>query len=108
MRFVIALCFVLLGAAAFISRPALGAPGCYYPNGDWAMNCSAPGAMPQGWQPSPEQLRQWQQARPHDPDTETIMGTFLGLAALLALIALMPRFDGSRSEDWLPERKKRR
>lgn len=88
---------VLLGIAA---RPASASPGCYYPNGDYAMNCTSPGTMPPGWKPPPEVRARWLAERPQEPETRVLLGTLLGLAAFFALIALMPRFDGSRDEDW--------
>lgn len=100
MRLVTALFVFMLLAPPL----ATAAPGCFYPNGDFAMNCGGPGTMPPGWRPSPETYRKWLASRPQPPQTDELLGAFLGIAALFALIALMPRFDGSRSEDWSRDR----
>ena len=87
MRFAI-LMFLLLSAA-----PALAAPTCEGRQGQ-AMRCGAPGAMPPGWR-APAAERQVAPADPREVEKAIAV-----LVLLFALIALLPEFDGSRSEDW--------
>ncbi len=56
--------------------------------------------MPVGWTPSAEQVRDWEMSRPPGPSTGDVLRVVLGIVLLLALIALLPEFDGSRSADW--------
>jgi len=83
---------------ALLATPALAAPTCQDRNGD-TIKCGAPGAMPVGWTLPPEES--WRLRLAH---TETPAGDVLkvaaGLALFFALIALMPRFDGRRDQDW--------
>ena len=88
---------LVLGLVLLVT-PALAAPTCQDRNGD-TIKCGAPGAMPVGWTLPPEQY--WRLRLVH---TETPAGDVLkvaaGLVLLFALIALMPRFDGRRDQDW--------
>jgi hypothetical protein len=88
-------------ALLLIAAPAQAAPTCLDGNGA-TIRCGVPGAMPVGWQPSPQQMAQWQQHRQPGPDAHHIFLVVLGLAAFFALFALLPRFDGARDEDWKP------
>jgi hypothetical protein len=78
---------------SLLATPVLAAPTCQDRNGD-TIKCGAPGAMPVGWKPSPQQLWDRQIARPPGPGLGELLGVFCGLALLFALIALMPDFDG--------------
>ena len=78
---------------------ALAAPTCLNKSGD-TVRCEAAGAMPVGWTPSPQQLLIWQKSRPPGPSTGDIVKVFCTVGLLLALIALMPEFDGTQAEDW--------
>ena len=88
----------LVLALALIAIPVHAAPTCQDRNGD-TIKCGAPGAMPVGWTLPPEES--WRLRLVH---TETPAGDVLkvvaALALFFALIALMPRFDGRRDEDW--------
>jgi hypothetical protein len=85
---VIALLTAVPGASA--------APTCVDRHGD-TIRCATPGAMPVGWTPSPQILWERQLAAPQAPDTGEIVKVLLGIALFLAMIALMPEFDGSRA-----------
>ena len=80
---------ILLGAPV-----AMAAPTCQDVKGD-TLRCGTPGAMPVGWSPSPEALWDRKLALPQGPDTNEVLKALGGIALLLALIALLPRFDGS-------------
>ncbi len=85
---------LLLGAPA-----AVAAPTCQDRNGEVA-RCGTPGAMPVGWTPSPQRLLDWQSTRPPGPSTGEVLEIFAVIALFLAMIALMPEFDGTRAADW--------
>jgi hypothetical protein len=91
---VIALVACLCGSA-----PALGAPICQNRLGD-LVHCDAPSAMPVGWTVSPRDFEARVLSHAPRPATGELVGVGVVLACLFAIIALMPRFDGSRSEDW--------
>lgn len=81
------------------SLPAGAAPICFNHAGD-TVHCDAPSAMPLGWQPSPEEHQAWLARQPPAPSPRMLLGTGLGLLAILALFGLMPEFDGRRDDDW--------
>ena len=56
--------------------------------------------MPVGWTLSPGQRLARQMAAPADKSANQLLKIFGGLGAFLALIALMPKFDGARDGDW--------
>jgi hypothetical protein len=87
----LAIAFVLL-----LATPALAAPTCEGQEGQ-AMRCGAPGAMPLGWT-APEENR-----RAPSADRRDVLEAAGLIVLLFALIALLPEFDGSRSEDWRPQ-----
>ncbi len=93
---IVALAFLLF------ALPAQAAPTCLDGKG-LTIRCGVPGAMPVGWQPSEAQIAQWRHERPPGPDANQIFKLVLGLAAIFALIALMPDFDSARYEDWEPK-----
>lgn len=82
-------------ALLLIALPARAAPTCLNRQGD-AVRCEAPGAMPVGWKPSPQQIWDRQLSLPPGPSTGRIVEVFLGLGLLLVIIALMPNFDGEK------------
>jgi hypothetical protein len=86
---------VILGLLA--AAPALAAPTCQDRQGG-TIKCGAPGAMPVGWKPSPEQLWERELSQPPGPGAGKLLGVFCGLVLLFALIALMPDFDAWRDD----------
>ena len=83
---------ILLAAAP----DAFAAPTCVDRNGD-TVRCATPGAMPVGWKPSPHILWERQLAQANGPGADDIAKVLLGIALFLAMIALLPEFDGSRA-----------
>jgi hypothetical protein len=80
---------------------ALAAPTCLDRQGD-TIRCGAKGAMPVGWTLSPQQLWDKEISRPAEENLSALGKVLCGLALFFALIALMPKFDGSRDSDWDP------
>ena len=64
------------------------------------MRCGTPNAMPVGWTASSAQLEARRLSRPPGASTGEILTVFGVIALFLAMIALLPDFDGSRGEDW--------
>lgn len=94
-RLVVALVIVSL-----ISSPAVqAAPCCWDKNGN-PIRCGAPGAMPVGWSPSPQQRLDRDLANPIDANVNQLLKAVYIIGLFLAMIALMPEFDGTRAEDW--------
>ena len=93
-RAVLTLCLLLLTAPM-----ALAAPTCLDRNGD-TIRCGAPGAMPLGWKLSPQRLWDKEVSRPAEQNLETLAKVIFGLALFFAMIALMPKFDGTKAQDW--------
>ena len=90
----------LTAALLIIPAPtAWAAPTCQNREGI-TTRCGTPGAMPVGWEPSPQELWERELSRPPGPDRESLWTAFSVIGLLFGLIALMPRFDGSRDEDW--------
>jgi hypothetical protein len=88
----------LLILALLIAAPAAqAAPTCQDRNGD-TIKCGAPGAMPVGWTPSPQQLWDRQLSRPPGPRRGDLLSAFCMVGLILALIALLPEFHGWREE----------
>jgi hypothetical protein len=86
--------------AALAFAPAAGAaPTCERLDGLTA-RCGTPGAMPVGWKPTPAQLLERRLAHPDGPIGFEIAGSLALIGALMALIALMPKFDGWSPGDW--------
>jgi hypothetical protein len=86
----------ILTLTLFLVPPAFAAPTCQTENGD-TIKCGAPGAMPVGWT-APEENRQI--SRLPGPASEELWTALAMLGLLFSLIALMPKFDGSRDADW--------
>ena len=64
------------------------------------IRCGAPGAMPVGWKPSAQLLWDREVSRPAEQHLQQLMKVLCGLALFFAMIALMPKFDGTKPEDW--------
>lgn len=80
--------------ALLAATPALAGRTCFTAKGDM-IRCNSPGAMPVFWQPSPQVM--WErelEAKPPGPSTAQVMAVLGGLVLFLALIALLPDFDG--------------
>jgi hypothetical protein len=90
----LALAILLLTAA-----PALAAPTCLTRNAD-TIRCGTKGAMPVGWKPSPQLLWDRQISRPAEQHLDELAKVICGLVLFFAMIALLPKFDGSKPEDW--------
>ena len=88
----LAFAFLVLSAPA-----AIAAPTCQDRNGD-TIRCNTPGAMPVGWTPSPEVLLAKKSAAPDD--SVQALKAAVVVALFLAMIALLPEFDGTKSTDW--------
>ncbi len=86
---------ILLLAAA----PAAAAPTCLDRNGD-TIRCGTKGAMPVGWKPTAQFLWDKEISKPAEQNLDLLAKVICGLALLFAMIALMPKFDGSRAQDW--------
>ncbi|MEJ1970668.1 MAG: hypothetical protein WDN03_18880 [Rhizomicrobium sp.] len=83
------LLIVLLSAPA-----ALAAPTCQDRAGG-TIRCGAEGAMPAGWS-----LPDSEREAPPPTDTLAMWEAIAMVAMLLALIAIMPEFDGRSDADW--------
>ena len=86
-------------ACLFFAAPAMAAPTCLTRNAD-TIRCGAPGAMPVGWKPSAQFLWDKEISRPVEQNLEELGKVLCGLALFFAMIALMPKFDGTKAEDW--------
>lgn len=96
-RFLLILAIVLLPCAA--AYPALAAPTCQDANGS-AARCGASNAMPLGWKLPDDVFRQRQAALGNVADPRDILNAIGLIVALLAIIALLPDFDGRSDGDW--------
>ena len=85
-------------ALALLATPALAAPTCQDREGG-TIRCGTPGAMPVGWTAPAEDAWRYRLAHP-GPPLGDILEVVAGIALLFALIALLPRFDGRRDQDW--------
>ncbi len=88
-----------LAAAWLVATPASAAPTCLNRHGD-TVRCEAADAMPLGWTPSPEQHLKWQMEQPPGPSASQLLSGALAFCLFLAMIALLPEFDGTRDSDW--------
>ncbi len=91
--------WILIWAMLLAGANAQAAPTCLDKSGG-TIRCNTQGAMPVGWQPSPQTMAE--RSLPPNPGVNGPPGVngllkiALGLAAIFALIALLPDFDG----DW--------
>ena len=92
---------VVITATVFCAAawPAAAAPTCQDANGSVA-RCGAANAMPREWRLSSEEYHRRQAAIGNVFDLEEALGAAALIAALLAIIALLPNFDGRSATDW--------
>ena len=90
---------VLLACLLLAAVPAMAAPTCLTRNAD-TIRCGAPGAMPVEWKPSAQLLWDKQISRPAEQQLDELAKVICGLALFFAMIALLPKFDGTKPEDW--------
>jgi hypothetical protein len=90
----LALACLIFGAA-----PVTAAPTCLDRNAD-TIRCGTRGAMPVGWKPTAQFLWDKEISRPAEQNLDRLAKVICGLALFFAMIALMPKFDGSRAQDW--------
>ena len=91
---VLAFAFVLSTASA-----ALAAPTCNDVGGH-TVRCGTPGAMPVGWEPSPEVLAAREPEAPGDFTSTQMFGLVCFIGGLLALFALLPDFEDEKGGGW--------
>jgi hypothetical protein len=96
MRRLLSVFAILLGTAA---HPALAAPTCQDANGS-AARCGAANAMPFGWRLPDEEFSQRQAALGNVVDPQAVWSAVALIGSLLAIIALLPDFDGRADDDW--------
>ena len=92
---------VVITATVFCAAawPAAAAPTCQDANGSVA-RCGAANAMPQGWRLSGDEYHRRQAAIGNVFDPREVIGAIALIAGLLAIVALLPNFDGSSDADW--------
>lgn len=90
---------LMLALACLAAAPATAAPTCLDRNGD-TIRCGTKGAMPVGWKPTAQFLWDKEISRPAEQNLDMLAKVICGLALFFAMIALMPKFDGSRAQDW--------
>ena len=90
---------LVLACLIFAAAPAMAAPTCLTRNAD-TIRCGVPGAMPVGWKPSAQFLWDKEISRPAEQNLDALAKVLCGLALVFAMIALMPKFDGTKAEDW--------
>jgi hypothetical protein len=88
----------VLACLLFAALPAMAAPTCLTRNAD-TIRCGVPGAMPVGWKPSAQLLWDKEISRPAERNLDLLAKVICGLALFFAMIALMPKFDGTSAED---------
>ncbi|HEY1707780.1 MAG TPA: hypothetical protein VGG10_05910 [Rhizomicrobium sp.] len=88
-------CLALILAAT----PALAAPTCQDQSGG-TIRCGTPGAMPVGWTVLEHPPSATPATAPDTDDPNAALKAICIVGMLLALIALMPEFDGRKDEDW--------
>ena len=98
-RFLPLLLTLALAGPILAAAPALGAPTCLNRNGD-TIRCGTRGAMPVGWKPTAQFLWDKEISKPAEENLDALAKVLCGLALFFAMIALMPKFDGSRAQDW--------
>lgn len=93
---------ILIAAAALFwaaVSPAAAAPTCQDVNGSVA-RCGTPNAMPPEWRLSGDEFHRRQEAIGNVFDPHEVVDAVALIAALLAIIALLPNFDGRSAADW--------
>jgi hypothetical protein len=94
-RFMVAIAILLCASVS----PALAAPTCQNANGSVA-RCGSPGAMPVGWKLPDDEYKLRQAALGNRTEPWALLDAIVLVASLLAIIALLPDFDGSSDVDW--------
>jgi hypothetical protein len=95
-----ALIWAAIAAVLLLAAPAaIAAPICFNQEAQ-TVRCDAKDAMPVGWRPSAEQIQAQQATQPPEPSASVILQVVLAICAFLAMIALLPEFDGSHGADW--------
>lgn len=89
--------WLLVWAMVLAGTGAQAAPTCLDRRGN-TTRCDIHGAMPVGWKPPSQTLLERELSLPPNPGVNGLLKIALGLAAIFALIALLPDFDG----DWEP------
>ncbi|MEJ0044170.1 MAG: hypothetical protein WDM81_19020 [Rhizomicrobium sp.] len=93
---------ILAFVAFLVCTPtAQAAPTCQDRIGD-TIRCGDPAAMPVGWTPAQRFLLAKKNAAPDDTAEAVKAAVFIAL--FLALIALLPEFDGTKATDWTGRR----
>ena len=88
--------------ALLLASPAVAAPTCENSRGD-TVRCGTDGAMPVGWVLSAQERKQLRPELSDEPGPVKLLQTLCVLGVFFSVLALMPDFDGSRSEDWDPQ-----
>ena len=78
---------------------ARAAPTCQDRDGD-TVRCGTKDAMPVGWSLAPQQFQDRQTAKSAVADGSELLKAFGMIGLLLALLALLPEFDGAHDRDW--------
>jgi hypothetical protein len=78
---------------------AQAAPGCENRQGD-LVRCDVASAMPLGWKVPADVFTARVLSRTPPAQTHELVSVAVVLICLFAIIALLPRFDGTRQEDW--------
>ena len=82
-----------------LAAPAAAAPICQNRLGDF-VHCEAKEAMPLGWHVPDAAYTARVLSRTPPARTGDLLAAGAVLACLFALIALLPKFDGAKGEDW--------
>ena len=92
----------MLAALVLVCSPisAFAAPTCQDRDG-FTVRCGTPTAMPVGWRRATPDVPIAQWVQPSDVRPLLIAITLLG--GLVAIIALLPDFDGSKDSDWVAQ-----
>ena len=82
-----------------LASPVVAAPTCETLRGE-TVRCGTDGAMPVGWALSAQEREELRPELSNEPSLMKLLQTLCALGVFFSLLALMPDFDGSRSEDW--------
>jgi hypothetical protein len=85
--------------ALLLASPVVAAPTCETLRGE-TVRCGTAGAMPVGWALSAQEREELRPELSNEPSLTKLLQTLCALGVFFSLLALMPDFDGSRSEDW--------
>lgn len=85
--------------AMLLASPGFAAPTCEDLQGE-TVRCGTSGAMPVGWALSAQEREQLRPERSNEPSLMKLLQTLCTLGVFFSVLALMPDFDGRRSEDW--------